>query len=92
MRRRLEESGTSYRGLVDEVRRDRALAQLAPNTDVSTLAQGLGFSDATALARAFRRWTGRSPQEYLRDRATAELAVRVTAFVRTGRARHAKNS
>ena len=67
LRRRLGEEGTSLRELVDDVRRERAVRLLddgAPNLDV--LASELGFSSASALSRAFRRWTGASPSEYLR--------------------------
>lgn len=68
LRRRLVEAGTSYRALVDEVRKERALALLEQtgSVSVSEVAQSVGFSDATAFARAFRRWTGQLPHEALR--------------------------
>lgn len=66
LRRRLAEAGTSYRALVDDVRKERALLLLEHGENVSGVAQYLGFSDATAFARAFRRWTGRLPQEHRR--------------------------
>ena len=67
LRRRLVEAGTSYRALVDEVRKERALALLEQTGSVSDVAQSVGFSDATAFARAFRRWTGQLPHEALRS-------------------------
>jgi AraC-like DNA-binding protein len=33
---------------------------------VSAVAQQVGFSDASAFARAFRRWTGVLPHEHVR--------------------------
>jgi AraC-like DNA-binding protein len=66
LRRRLAEAGTSYRALIDDVRKERALALLAEDANVSLVAQRVGFADATAFARAFRRWTGRQPSEHLR--------------------------
>jgi AraC-like DNA-binding protein len=66
LRRRLAEVGTSYRALVDDVRKERALLLLEHDETVSNVAQHLGFSDATAFARAFRRWTGRLPQQHRR--------------------------
>jgi AraC-like DNA-binding protein len=72
LRRRLEDSGTSYRALVDEVRKERALALLDHEPNVSWVAQNLGFSDSTAFARAFRRWTGALPHEHLRPKAEPE--------------------
>jgi AraC-like DNA-binding protein len=66
LRRHLSEAGTSYRELVDDVRKERALCLLEAEQSISSIAQHLGFSDATAFARAFRRWTGRAPHTHLR--------------------------
>lgn len=68
LRRRLAEAGTSYRALVDDVRKERALEWLDGPGSVTSVAQRLGFSDATAFARAFRRWTGVPPHEHARTR------------------------
>jgi AraC-like DNA-binding protein len=68
LRRRLVEAGTSYRALVDEVRKERALLLLEQAGSVSDVAQRVGFSDATAFARAFRRWTGKLPHQAVRER------------------------
>lgn len=63
LRRRLEESGHSHRALLDRVRRERALALVASGgLSVVELAQQVGFSDPSAFASAFRRWTGRTPR------------------------------
>jgi AraC-like DNA-binding protein len=65
VRRRLQDAGRSYRTLLDEVRRERALALVRQGDHtVGAIAQRVGFSDATAFARAFRRWTGVAPHEY----------------------------
>ena len=66
LRRRLTQAGTSYRALVDDVRKERAFVLLESEGNVSNVAQHLGFSDATAFARAFRRWTGVPPHQHLR--------------------------
>jgi AraC-like DNA-binding protein len=67
LRRRLRESGQSYRGLLDAVRAERAIALAAERRyTLSAIAQLVGFADQTAFARAFRRWTGYAPQAYLR--------------------------
>lgn len=71
LRRRLTEAGTSYRALVDDVRQERALLLLEHAQSVSVVAQQLGFSDATAFARAFRRWTGVLPHEHLKAQPPA---------------------
>lgn len=67
LRRKLRDAGSSYRALLDEVRCERALALLEQQRlPVGEVAQRLGFSDATAFTRSFRRWTGRAPSEYVR--------------------------
>lgn len=67
LRRRLQESGHSYRALVDAVRAERAIALADQGShSVTTIAQLAGFADSTTFARAFRRWTGCAPQAYRR--------------------------
>lgn len=65
LRRRLLAIGCSYRELLDEVRHREAL-QLMHKGElaVGEAAQRLGFEDASAFARAFRRWTGLSPSSW----------------------------
>ena len=65
LHRRLSAAGTQFRALLDEVRRERAQLLLRePVLSISEVAQRLGFSDATAFGRAFRRWHGVSPSQY----------------------------
>lgn len=62
LRRRLREAGASHQQLLDEVRcelAERALAR--PDLSIGEVAYLLGFSDASAFHKAYRRWTGRSP-------------------------------
>ncbi|MCB5178922.1 AraC family transcriptional regulator [Streptomyces antimicrobicus] len=65
LRRRLQEEGTSFQRLKDQVRRDAAIAGLVEgNEPIADLAARLGFSEDTAFHRAFRRWTGTTPGAY----------------------------
>ena len=65
LQRQLRAEGTSLRELVDAVRRDIAIAQVAAGTTpITTIARLLDFSDASAFHRSFRRWTNQSPSEY----------------------------
>lgn len=62
LQRRLRERGVSFSALVDDVRREAALAQLShPSVSVAEVAFALGFSGPSAFHHAFRRWTGKSP-------------------------------
>jgi AraC-like DNA-binding protein len=62
LRRRLSDGGIGYQGLVDQIRQARALELiLASRTPLAQVAAQTGFSDARALRRAFKRWTGQVP-------------------------------
>jgi AraC-like DNA-binding protein len=69
LRRRLREHGTTHSELVDLVRRERVRELLKRRSEASleTIALEIGFSHATALHRAFRRWFGVTPEQYRRD-------------------------
>jgi AraC-like DNA-binding protein len=65
LRRKLDQEGTTFSDLLDEVRKQLAMRHLTANgPTVSEVAFLLGFSDVRAFARAFRRWTSQSPTEY----------------------------
>jgi AraC-like DNA-binding protein len=62
LRRRLQESGLSFNELVKRVRRDLADEWLQHGDfNVKHVSYLLGYSDAAAFSRAYKRWTGRSP-------------------------------
>jgi AraC-like DNA-binding protein len=65
LQRLLRAEGLTFRAVVDEVRRDLAISHMdAGRLSVPEIAFVLGFSDATAFHRAFRRWTGGAPGRY----------------------------
>jgi AraC-like DNA-binding protein len=68
LHRRLQREGSSYRELLQQVRRERAIALLV-ETDhqVGEIARQLSMTDP-AFSRAFRRWTGMSPLSYRKAR------------------------
>lgn len=76
--RRLNEEGTSFRALLDEVRQTLS-EELLDHTDMTTeqVAARLGYAEAASFIRAFRRWKGCPPQEYrgrtIRAARTPEL-------------------
>ena len=60
--RRLREEGLTFEQVVDQLRHRLALHFLmVDNASVQDVAHRLGYSDASAFSRAFKRWTGRSP-------------------------------
>jgi AraC-like DNA-binding protein len=67
LHRRLREAGTSYRLTLDGLRQDLAVRYLAEDRmSIAEAAYLLGFSEASAFHRSFKRWTGRTPAEYRR--------------------------
>ena len=63
--RRLQSLGLSYSDVVDAVRKQAACTAVADTDDTFVdIAQRLGFSEASAFNRAFKRWTGSSPGEW----------------------------
>lgn len=67
LRRRLDEAGTSYRALLDEVR--EALAEELLGTgalSVEDVAVRLGYAEASSFIYAFKRWKGITPAAYRR--------------------------
>lgn len=65
LHRRLDAEGTHLQRLVSESRKSLAL-QLLTNTDlsVSSIAYSLQYQDPNAFSRAFKSWTGCSPQHW----------------------------
>ncbi|MFE8072234.1 AraC family transcriptional regulator [Marinobacteraceae bacterium S3BR75-40.1] len=62
---RLGEQGLTFKALLDEVRKELALAYLEEAqlalVDIAFL---LGFSEQSAFNRAFKRWTGQTPGQF----------------------------
>jgi AraC-like DNA-binding protein len=77
LHRHLEEEGATLQTLKDEARHDRA-EQLLGRSAMSSkqVALALGFSSERTFARAFRRWTGSTPEQY---RRSAELLATSTS-------------
>ncbi|MGW4769458.1 AraC family transcriptional regulator [Nocardia sp. NPDC004278] len=71
LRRHLDAAGTSYRALLDEVRRALAEEMLtATPLSVSDVAIRLGYAESSTFIYAFKRWTGATPAVYRRERVT----------------------
>jgi len=64
LQRKLGDSGTTYKELLDDTRRALALAYLSAEHSVNEITYRLGFSSGSCFTRAFRRWTGQSPSDW----------------------------
>ncbi|WP_417071299.1 AraC family transcriptional regulator [Niveibacterium terrae] len=69
LRRRLAQHNTSYRSLRDSTRFERA-DDLLTNSDmtIAQVAEAVGYADARAFRRAFKRWSGLLPAGYRQNR------------------------
>ena len=68
LRRQLRLQDTSFRELSDELRVHAALRYLRETTmTMEDIAFALGFSDSANFRHAFRRWTGKAPQDFRRE-------------------------
>jgi AraC-like DNA-binding protein len=67
LQRQLKEEGIQYRQVLLDARMQLASWHLlSSDTDITRLADLLGYQDATAFSRAFRREKGHSPSQYRR--------------------------
>ena len=70
LQRRLQEGGTSYTKLVDEIRFKSARRLLdSPRTSITDVAAAVGYTDPSSFSRSFARWSGMQPNAYRRLRA-----------------------
>jgi len=72
--RQLEEENTTFRSLLEDLRRRLSLRYVRssglPLTEIAFL---VGFSSPSAFHRAFRRWTGATPLDYRRRAGAIRL-------------------
>ena len=65
LQKKLKEEGTSFQNVVDIVRKTLAIHYLKNGSyqlkDISGI---LGYNEISSFSRAFKRWTGKSPEEF----------------------------
>jgi AraC-like DNA-binding protein len=63
--RRLQNEGTSYQRIKDNIRREKAIELLIErDISVDQVSDILGYSEPRSFTRAFRKWMGVSPRQY----------------------------
>lgn len=78
LQRRLRDAGTSFVEVLGEVRRELAHAYLSEGMGSGEVAFLLGYSEQSAFHRAFRRWSGQTPEAFrqeARRRESSPLTV-----------------
>lgn len=65
LQRRLEQAGYSFSKLLSEIREEMARHYLDLGAPVAEVATMLGYSEISGFNKAFKRWVGQSPAEYL---------------------------
>lgn len=67
--RGLQDVGTSYQKILDEVRKEMAIEYLRnSNLPIEEIAALIGYSDPSNFRKAFRRWTQNAPSYYREER------------------------
>jgi AraC-like DNA-binding protein len=65
LKRRLADHGTTFTEIRDDLRRQRALLLLDNRAlSIGDIATRLGYTELPNFTRAFRKWTGQTPQAY----------------------------
>ena len=63
LHRQLQEEGTSLQALKNEIRRDRAVELLnRTSRPIKQIAPAVGFNNEKSFSRAFKQWTGVTPE------------------------------
>ena len=69
LQRRLTDEGVSFQRLLDDTRKGTARRYLADSTlAIGEIAYLLGYSEAAAFHRAFKRWYGQTPDAFRKTR------------------------
>ena len=65
LQRQLKQYQLNFQQLVDEYRFEKAKLYLKQDKDLSEIASLLNYADQSAFGRAFKRWSGQTPKQYL---------------------------
>lgn len=68
--RKLQQEGTSLRNIKASLRREYAIKLISTeNLTIADISERVGFSETASFCRAFKRWTGKSPSQWMNDQS-----------------------
>lgn len=71
---KLKEHGESYSQLLRQVRQNVAKQRLnRENQSITDIALQLGYAETAVFSRHFRKWTGKSPSQWRKERSEIEV-------------------
>ena len=77
LQRKLQQAGTSYQEILDQLRQELAAQYLQQShLSINEISYHLGFTKVGSFTRAFRRWTEQSPSQYRKKYLADENAKR----------------
>lgn len=70
LQRRLNDEGVSYRELLDQVKQKMVMQLMQENEQpLIHISQIVGFNDQSSFNRAFKRWTGLTPIQFMKNQS-----------------------
>lgn len=68
LQRRLKQENTTFLEILNHIQFERAKLLLgSSNMNISEISDWLGYAEPSVFRRAFKRWTGQSPRDFLKD-------------------------
>ncbi len=72
LRRKLREEGANFHQLRDQMRKLKSMYLLnQTHTSIDAIAFAMGYSESSTFHRAFKKWTGLTPQNFRRQQVVA---------------------
>ncbi len=77
LQRKLQQSGTSYQAILDQLRKELSIQYLQQShLSINEISYRLGFAKVGSFSRAFQSWHGCSPSAYRQQQAESDHSTR----------------
>ncbi|MCH4246902.1 MAG: AraC family transcriptional regulator [Acinetobacter populi] len=67
LQRQLKHYSLHFQDIVDEYRLQKSMQYLQQGKSFTDIAELLAYADQSAFSRAFKRWTGKTPKQFLKE-------------------------